>query len=70
MESAAKYLQDTSLHGSLLAGDLDAIEPFDANIPSTYNLSDAYVALGGKEGVDKDFTWGYQSQVGPREKYG
>lgn len=70
MESVAKYLHNSSLNGSLLAGDLNAIEPFDATFPSTYNLSDAYLALGGKEGVDKGFTWGYQSLARLRKKYG
>jgi hypothetical protein len=29
MESAVKYLHDSSLYGLLLTGDLNAIEPFD-----------------------------------------
>ena len=70
MESVAKYLHDSSLNGSLLAGDLNAIEPFDATFPSTYNLSDAYLVLGGEEGADKGFTWGYQSLARLRKKYG
>jgi len=68
IESVAKYLPDSSLNGSLLADDLNAIEPFDATFPSTYNLSDAYLAPGGEEGMDKGFTWGYQSLARLRKK--
>jgi tyrosyl-DNA phosphodiesterase 2 len=70
MESITKYLHDSSLYGSLLAGDLNAIEPFDTVFPSTYNFSDAYLALGGEEGMEKGFTWGYQSPAWLRDRYG
>jgi hypothetical protein len=53
---------DSSLHGSLLTGDLNAIKPFDTAFPSTYNLPNAYLALGGEEDMEKGFTWGYQPQ--------
>lgn len=69
MESTAKCLHDSSLYGSLLAGDLNAIEPFDTVLPSTYSLSDAYLALGD-EGMEKGFTWAYQSPAWVRDKYG
>jgi tyrosyl-DNA phosphodiesterase 2 len=61
---------DSSLYGSLLTGDLNAIEPFDTTFPSTYNLSDEHLALGGEEGMEKGFTWGYQSPAWLRDKYG
>jgi tyrosyl-DNA phosphodiesterase 2 len=54
----------------LLAGDLNAIDPFDTVLPSTYSLSDAYLALGDEEGMEKGFTWGYQSPAWVRDKYG
>ncbi|CZR68026.1 uncharacterized protein PAC_17925 [Phialocephala subalpina] len=46
---------DSSLHGLLLTGNLNVIEPSDIAFPSTYNLSDAYFALGGEEGIEKGF---------------
>jgi len=61
---------DSSPHGSLLTGDLNAIEPFDTAFPLTYNLSNAYLALGGEEGMEKSFTWGYQSPAWLPDKYG
>jgi len=60
IKSTAKYLHDLSLYSSLLAGDLNAIEPFDTVLPLTYSLSDAYLALRDK-GIEKGFTWAYQS---------
>ena len=70
MESTAKYLHDSSLYGLLLAGDLNAIEPFDTVLPLTYSLSNAYLALGDEEGMEKGFTWGCQSPAWVRDKYG
>ncbi|OCL11158.1 hypothetical protein AOQ84DRAFT_287793, partial [Glonium stellatum] len=69
METVVKFLQGLP-HGSLLTGDLNAVDPLDATFPSTYNLSDAYLCLGGKEGVEDGFTWGYQSPARVLEKHG
>ncbi|KAL4905570.1 hypothetical protein BDW74DRAFT_167772 [Aspergillus multicolor] len=53
-------------HAAILAGDLNAFAPEDAAAPGQCNLTDAYLALGGKEGTEEGFeegfTWGYQSQ--------
>lgn len=47
-------------HAAILAGDLNAFAPGDIHLPSECNLNDAYLALGGTEGSEEGFTWGYQ----------
>ncbi|RDW68873.1 endonuclease/exonuclease/phosphatase family protein [Aspergillus mulundensis] len=46
---------------AILAGDLNAFAPEDAVAPGECNLEDAYLAVGGTEGAEEGFTWGYQS---------
>lgn len=47
-------------NAAILAGDLNAFAPEDVNLPSKCDLKDAYLALGGTEGSEEGFTWGYQ----------
>lgn len=70
LSAAAAYLHAPETAGALLAGDLNAIEPFDRTLHSENSLEDAYLALGGKEGSDDGYTWGYQAPAPKREKFG
>ena len=47
-------------NAAILAGDLNAFAPEDVDLPSKCDLNDAYLALGGTEGSEEGFTWGYQ----------
>ena len=47
--------------GSVLAGDLNAIEPFDRTLHLDNGLKDAYLELGGKEDSEDGYTWGQQA---------
>lgn len=60
LSSASKYLQQAEVACALLAGDLNAIQPFDQSLHSENNLKDTYLALGGEENSDNGYTWGYQ----------
>ena len=68
--TVSQHLHASSLHAGLLAGDLNAIEPFDRTLHITNNLKDAYLEAGGKEDSDQGYTWGYQSYAELREKFG
>ncbi|KAI8948070.1 Endonuclease/exonuclease/phosphatase [Xylaria longipes] len=67
---AAKFMHDEGVHGALLAGDLNAIQPFDRTLHSENNLHDAYLSLGGTENSDEGYTWGQQAAPELRRLYG
>lgn len=70
LKAAARYMHDEAVHGALLAGDLNAIQPFDRTLHSDNQLDDVYLALGGKEDSEDGYTWGYQCPEWMREKFG
>lgn len=70
LQAAAPYLQDSDVVAALLAGDLNAIQPFDRTLHSENNLKDAYLELGGEEDSDDGYTWGYQVPQALRDKFG
>lgn len=67
---AAQHLHADEVYAGVLTGDFNAIQPFDQTLHSDHNLHDAYLALGGEEGQDDGFTWGYQSREESMRKYG
>ncbi|KAJ4991557.1 hypothetical protein SVAN01_02938 [Stagonosporopsis vannaccii] len=70
LSALATYLHAPEVACALLAGDLNAIEPFDRTLHTDHRLEDAYLSLGGKEGSDEGYTWGYQVPSAMREKFG
>ncbi|KAL4916421.1 Endonuclease/exonuclease/phosphatase [Aspergillus aurantiobrunneus] len=56
-------------HAAILAGDLNAFAPEDADSPRACNLQDAFLALGGREGTADGFTWGYQNPSWMADKF-
>ncbi|KAI1361075.1 Endonuclease/exonuclease/phosphatase [Xylaria arbuscula] len=70
MALIAKFMHEESVHGALLAGDLNAIQPFDRTLHSANGLRDAYLDLGGQEDTDEGYTWGQQAAPTARERYG
>ncbi|KAK0779111.1 hypothetical protein LTR91_003384 [Friedmanniomyces endolithicus] len=68
----AQHMQNLkTLHASILAGDLNAIQSFDAHLPSAHGLKDAYLELGGQEDdAEGGHTWGQQASTALREKFG
>lgn len=70
MAEVSQHLHDPSIHGGVLAGDLNSIQPFDYTLHSENNLKDAYLEGGGQEGNEEGFTWGYQSYAALRERFG
>lgn len=68
--AASEYLQKTDVACALLAGDLNAIQPFDKTLHSENGLKDTYLELGGIEGADEGFTWGQQVPQWMKEKFG
>ncbi|KAF2623928.1 hypothetical protein BU25DRAFT_349170 [Macroventuria anomochaeta] len=70
LSTVAAYLHAPEVACALLAGDLNAIEPFDWKLHTDNGLEDAYLFLGGKEDSDEGYTWGYQVPAAMREKFG
>ncbi|KAJ4299125.1 hypothetical protein N0V90_004369 [Kalmusia sp. IMI 367209] len=70
LKAAAPYLHDTTVSASLLAGDLNAIQPFDRTLHTENDLHDVYLELGGQEDSDDGYTWGQQVPQALREKFG
>jgi tyrosyl-DNA phosphodiesterase 2 len=68
--TAAKFMHDGNLVGSILAGDLNAIQPFDRTLHSDNRLKDAYLELGGNEEDEKGHTWGQQAATNLRTQFG
>jgi len=70
LATAAKYMHAPEPTFSLLAGDLNAIQPFDRTLHVDCTLTDAYLALGGAEDSDDGYTWGQMAQTRLREQFG
>ena len=70
MKTAAKFMHDEKVVGSILAGDLNAIEPFDKTLHSDNKLRDAYLELGGSEEDEWGHTWGQQAATSLRKQFG
>jgi tyrosyl-DNA phosphodiesterase 2 len=67
---AAEFLKSPDVFGSAMAGDFNAIQPFDRTLHAENGLKDAYLELGGKEDDDAGFTWGQQAATKLREMFG
>lgn len=70
VRTAAPHLQAGHLAGAVIAGDFNAIQPFDATLHSDNGLRDAFLELGGQEGGEDGFTWGQQALPALRERFG
>jgi tyrosyl-DNA phosphodiesterase 2 len=70
LQAAAPYLHGEQVYAAILAGDLNAIQPFDRTLHSDNNFKDAYLELGGQEDSDEGYTWGYQVPQALRERFG
>lgn len=68
--TAAPHLHADGLAGAVIAGDFNAVQPFDAALHSDNGLKDAYLELGGQEGGEDGFTWGQQALPALRERFG
>lgn len=70
LSAAAVYLHGLEVAGGLLAGDLNAIEPFDRKLHSQNELHDAYLTIGGREDSEEGYTWGHQVPAPVRDRFG
>lgn len=70
MATAAKWMHDPDVSGSVLGGDLNAIQDFDKKLHSDNDLNDAYLTLGGKEDSDQGYTWGQMAPTKLRNMFG
>lgn len=68
LATAAKFLHQADI--GILAGDLNAIEPFDQTLHLENNLKDAYLERGGQEGDEAGMTWGQMAFKWQRERFG
>lgn len=70
LATAAKWMHDPEVNGSVLGGDLNAIQPFDKTLHSDNSLHDAYLTLGEKEDGDEGYTWGQMAPTKLRNMFG
>lgn len=70
MRIAATHLHAEEVSAAIIAGDFNAIQPFDSFLHSDNGLKDAYLELGGREGREEGFTWGQQALPALRERFG
>ncbi|KAH8170485.1 endonuclease/Exonuclease/phosphatase family protein [Sarocladium implicatum] len=70
MEIVSKHLHEPGVHAGLVAGDFNAIQPFDRTLHSDTNLKDAFLELGGEEDTEEGYTWGQQAATKFREQFG
>lgn len=70
LSTASRFMHGPNIHAAILAGDLNAIEPFDRTLHTDNGLEDAYLKLGGEEDSDRGYTWGQMAATYERERYG
>jgi tyrosyl-DNA phosphodiesterase 2 len=72
MQLVARYMHEAHVDAALVAGDFNAILPFDRtlHVDSNNNLKDAFLEQGGKEDTEEGFTWGQQAPTKLREQFG
>lgn len=60
------------MHAGLVAGDFNAIQPFDRtlHVDDNNDLKDAFLELGGKEDTEEGYTWGQQAATKLRTQFG
>ena len=68
LAEAAAFMHEA--HASVLGGDLNAIEPFDATLHRDNDLRDAYLESGGVEGDEAGMTWGQMASAASRRRFG
>ena len=68
LATAASYMHKA--HGSIVGGDMNAIEPFDAKLHLDNKLKDAYLETGGEEGAEAGMTWGQMASRWSRQRFG
>ncbi|KAL4965246.1 endonuclease/exonuclease/phosphatase family protein [Aspergillus stella-maris] len=70
MQLVSAYMHEDGLDAALVAGDFNAIQPFDRTLHSENKLKDAYLELGGEEDSEEGYTWGQQAATAQRERFG
>ncbi|KAI4191299.1 MAG: hypothetical protein L6R41_000226 [Letrouitia leprolyta] len=70
IELVSKHLQDPAVYAGLVAGDFNAIEPFDRRLHIDNGLQDVYLELGGQEDSEEGYTWGQQVHAMARARFG
>lgn len=72
MQLVARYLHEDGVRAGLVAGDFNAIQPFDRTLHADggNDLRDAFLELGGQEDSEEGFTWGQQAATKLRGQFG
>ncbi|RYP93229.1 hypothetical protein DL770_000604 [Monosporascus sp. CRB-9-2] len=61
MRVIAKHIHQDGMHGALVAGDFNSLQPYDMTLHTEHELRDAFLEFGGQEEEEAGFTWGLQS---------
>ncbi|KAL4778131.1 Endonuclease/exonuclease/phosphatase [Aspergillus varians] len=70
MQLIAGYLHQDGIDAALVAGDFNAIQPFDRALHVDNDLKDAFLELGGEEDTEEGYTWGQQAATVQRVQFG
>jgi tyrosyl-DNA phosphodiesterase 2 len=70
MRLIASHLRADAVSGALVAGDFNAIQPFDQSLHTDNSLKDAYLELGGQQDASQGHTWGQQALPRLRDQFG
>ncbi|KNG51699.1 endonuclease exonuclease phosphatase family protein [Stemphylium lycopersici] len=70
LATARQYLAQSNVSSGIVAGDFNAIQPFDRTLHTENNLTDAYLHCN-KTGDEEDgYTWGHQVSQALRNRFG
>lgn len=69
-DDGGEYALQTNIHAGIVAGDMNAIEPFDQGLPAENGMKDVFLQFGGVEGAENGWKWGIQCPTGVRERCG
>ncbi|KAK4935056.1 hypothetical protein LTR10_023820 [Elasticomyces elasticus] len=70
LATAARFMHDPAVGGSVVGGDFNAIQDFDQTLHTDNGLQDAYLTLGGSEDSDGGYTWGQMAPTKQRNQFG
>ena len=70
VETAAKWMLEAGVAGAVMGGDFNAIQDFDRMLHAENGLRDAYLEMGGREDLEKGYTWGQMAPVKQRDMFG
>ena len=70
LATARQHLAQSTVSSGIIAGDFNAIQPFDRTVHTENNLTDAYLQCNKTVDEEDGYTWGYQVPQALRNRFG